>query len=108
MNQQIEMLLDRWNFLSGLAAAEKVYRQQKIFAKRNGLKPPRLPDSNGMEPVAQIRMIRNRLKELIPSWKQYDRDCDEILEGLSNEDLMDIYIEHQKISINKVKQLVNA
>jgi len=107
MNQEIEMLLGRWNYLSVPAAVEKHYRQQIELAKQNKIRIPTKPDILASLPIKQIDIIRKRIKTLLPEWERYDEDC-QIVNGLYGQDLIDVYVQHQKISIQKIRALISS
>lgn len=99
----LEMLLRRWDLLSQFGALERVYAASVEYAKINGIEMPITPDIINTQPIKQIEMIKQLIVEILPEAK-FILPAYEPPSELIPEDLMEMYLIHQQISRNKVKE----
>ena len=99
----INLLLTRWLVLHQYAALEKL--QTRTSAQPNNI----LVEFNFEQgkPILQIEIIKLKIIELLPEaafiFPEFDDPTD-----LSQDDFMEMYIEHQKLSIEKIKKLLDT
>lgn len=98
----IDLLLTRWLILHQYAALEKLHSRQTdqqgtgVFGDFNF--------KHG-KPIMQIEIIKMKILELLPEASPILPEFQDET-NLAEEDYLEIYLEHQKISIGKIRELL--
>jgi len=99
----LDMLLLRWKALSQYGAIERLHRavmeqtgEQDILFDSDVIKA---------KPVDQIELIKSKIIEILPE-TSFIKPTYEAPAELRPEDFMQMYVDHQELCINKVKDLM--
>lgn len=99
----INFLLTRWLFLHQYAALEKIQTRKSM--QPSGM----LSDFNFAQgkPVLQMEIIKLKIIELLPEaafiFPEFQDEID-----LAQDDFLEIYMEHQILAIQKVRELLKT
>lgn len=103
--QLIEFLLNRWRFVMGCAAIERVFIATYLFAKDNNLPLPQVPPVIIPQACRQIEVIKHRIIEIIPEAKFIDYNF-EAQAPLNQDDFVEVFIADHQQCIGKVKDII--
>ena len=101
----LDFLVQRWLFISGLAAMERVYVASCQFAQDNGQPAPSRPAVIEAQPGRQIEIIKQHIIEILPEARFIDYAY-EAPAPLDPGDFMEMYIEDHKQCAEKVKTIM--
>jgi len=97
----LAFLLKQWSFLIHFAAIESLQLQNLDFQLSQGSQI----NFTAVRPVLRIELIKTKIINIFPQaiciLPSFE---DEI--GLSPDDFIEMYIQHQKLSIKKVKEIM--
>lgn len=103
--QLIEFLLNRWQFVMGGAAVEKVYVAMRGFAKDNNLPLPQVPQITIPQACRQIEVIKHRIIEILPEAKFIDYSF-EAQAPLNPDDFVEVFVADHQQCIGKVRDII--
>jgi len=101
----LNFLINRWKYISGLAAIERVYIASCNHAKENNLPKPEEPIFINTHPCLQITIIKQYIVDILPEAKfiQYDYRAPFPLDP---SDFVELYLAEQTQCIDKVTALM--
>jgi len=101
----VSWLLFRWNILFYHSAIEKLQIKSMPSDIKEAWPNLIIIDFGNNKPSLQIEIVKNKIVNLIPEavfiLPGFEDDTD-----LSPEDFIEMYIDHQKLSIQKVRELM--
>jgi len=103
--QLVEFLLNRWLFVMGGAAVERVFVATYQFAKNNNLPLPQVPPISIPQACRQIEVIKHRIIEILPEAKFIDYDF-EAQAPLDPNDFVEVFIADHQQCIGKVRDVI--
>jgi len=101
----IEMLLTRWDMLAAFGATEKIYNSTENEPEIRALLDQMFAHAIRPGSMEEMRLIKNKIVEILPEAGFVVPDY-EAPQELDSEDYVQLYMAHQRISIDKVGQLM--
>jgi hypothetical protein len=107
LNKQLSIfLLKKWNSLIHDSAIQLVYHKQCELAQKRHVQPPEKPISLDFDAIKCISIIRNKIIENNPNFKDKLIPFNDDFE-LDFESLYELYCEYNLLQINKIKKCIN-
>jgi len=101
----LEMLLTRWDMLAAFGATEKIYNATEDEPEIRSLLEQMFPHAIRPGSMAELGLIKHKIVEILPESDFIIPDYESPQE-LDSEDYVQLYMSHQRISIDKVCQLI--
>lgn len=102
----LHFLLYRWKTLSGYAALEKIYCDHSETASKFGIDiPPSVENASSIKAVKQIDLIKQTIVTILPETSFIITNYEAPSE-LQPKDFAELYINHQDICLQRVKDLI--
>lgn len=107
MNKKIiHFLLRKWSFLVNDAAVQFVNQKQLKIAEERKIQVPQLQNKPDFNSVEAIDIIKEKIQELCPSFKDKLDSYDDYFD-LDFNSLYEIYCQHNLLQISKIKKCIN-
>lgn len=103
--QLVEFLLNRWQFVMGGAAVERVFVASYKFAENNNLPLPQIPPVAIPRACLQIEVIKHLIIEILPEVKFIDYNF-EAQAPLDPNDFVEVFIADHQQCIGKVREVI--
>lgn len=101
----LNMLLIRWDMLSAYAATEKIYDGTQDEPELRTLLEQFFPHAIRPGSIAEMRMVKKKISEILPG-ADFVMTEYEAPHELDAEDYIQLYMSHQKISMDKVREIM--
>lgn len=101
----LNLLLYRWKALAGYSALEKIHNASNRLAKQLKINLPNEVSILETKPTSQIELIRQKIVEILPEASSIDINY-EAPAALQPQDFMELYISHQEICLQYIKNLM--
>lgn len=101
----LNFLMNRWRYLSPYGALERVFRSSQDEPEIQELLIQCFSRAIRLGSTKEISMIKQRITEIVPKTEFILPDY-EALAPLDADDFMELYISHQHISLEKLKDVI--